>query len=168
MASTCTSPILGSFDPHQSVRCFTTDGLKRAKGAMPPELALKKFQERPSGASGMQENLFAAGGWGAYSTPLDPQLMGRGLASPFPRAPARSQTFGPRALALRASPLSPDPKQESRPLPTRWAGSGNAFDWADMTSYVCSGVQILGLGESVVELWVVTDSRTNGNSQEKR
>ena len=103
----------------------------------------------------------------AYSTPLDPQLMGRGLASPFPRAPARSQTFGPRDLALRASPLSPDPKQESRPLTTRWAGSGNAFDWADITSYVCSGVQILGLGESVVELWVVTVSRTNGNSQEK-
>jgi len=37
-----------------------------------------------------------------------------------------------------------------------------------MTSYVCSGVQILGLGESVVELWVVTVSRTNGNSQEKK
>jgi len=36
-------------------------GFKAAKGAMPPpNLASNKFQERPSGASRMQENLLAA------------------------------------------------------------------------------------------------------------
>jgi len=37
-------------------------GFKAAKGAMPPppNLASDKFQERPSGASRMQENLLAA------------------------------------------------------------------------------------------------------------
>jgi len=31
------------------------------RGAMPPELGPNKFHERPPGASGMQENLLAAG-----------------------------------------------------------------------------------------------------------
>ena len=44
-----------------------------AMGTIPPEHGLNKCQETPSGASGIQENLCAAGPrWGACSAPQAP------------------------------------------------------------------------------------------------
>ena len=57
---------------------------------LPPNLAPNKFQDRPSGASRMQENLLVNGApprsrWGNYSTPQTPILVGRELSASSPR-----------------------------------------------------------------------------------
>jgi len=55
---------------------------------MHPKLCPNEFQERPSGASGMQENLSAVSGRGsAYSALIDPLPSGEGLAVPSPKTP---------------------------------------------------------------------------------
>jgi len=78
--------------------------LNGAKGAMPPEFALKKFQERPSGASGMQENLFAAGGWGSLQHSPRPTADGEGAGFPLSKGPSPlsdlwASGFGPSGIA---------------------------------------------------------------------
>jgi len=83
----------------------------------PPNLAPNKFQERPTGASRMQENLLAAGAPShAQLGSLQRSPMGlpngregrRGLVAP-PQEPLPA--LGPLGLA-------PDPKSEVWPLPT--------------------------------------------------
>jgi len=67
-----------------------------SSGPCPPNLASNKFQDRPSGTSRMQENPTS----GAYSAPQYAQAGGErgGCLHSWP--------FGPRALALRALPLT--------------------------------------------------------------
>jgi len=76
---------------------------------LPLNLSPKKFQERPSGASGMQENLLAAGALLQELTVLP--FTPSGLAAPFPKN--LIPTVG--SLGLRFQPfspfgLTPDPK----------------------------------------------------------
>ena len=81
----------------------------RGKWAMPPTWP-SKFYERPSGASRTQENHIAAGP--LPRAPLESlqrcHRPSRWL--PTPKNLTRSRHFGPRALALRASPLTQTPK----------------------------------------------------------
>jgi len=84
-------------------------GFKRGRrGPCPPNLAHNKFQERPSGACRIQENLLAAGlrpepRWGAYSDPTDPTVGGEETSYPVHKNPIPSidhlglwlRSFGP-------------------------------------------------------------------------
>jgi len=83
------------------------------RGAMPPpELGPNKFQERPFGAPRMQKNTFLRPGSARASLgeltalPRLPSWWGRvWLLRPQELHP-RSRSFGPRALALRTSPMT--------------------------------------------------------------
>jgi len=92
------------------------DAFKGDKGAMAlPNLAPNKFQERPSGASGMQENLLAAGA---------PTRISLGELTAFPQTTQYRRpvpTNATRALGpsgYEASALAAYLKQKAWPLPT--------------------------------------------------
>ena len=76
-------------------------------GHGPPDLAVNKFQQRPSGASRIQETLFHAPNPAgrAYSAPQTHYLVGSRLDSPLHKY--RKRAIGRLSLRLRPFGLHP-------------------------------------------------------------